>query len=109
MSCIFLRTSWRTRGIIAARSCCWPDRRVTGCPARSQQACGSGHSGRKKQNKSMILTTPELIATLQHEVRILLHLARKVEPPMLDYRPTPKQRSALELRSEERRVGKGWS
>src|SRR5438270_166286 len=74
MSCIFLRTSWRTRGIIAARSCCWPDRRVTGCPARSQQACGSGHSGRKKQNKSMILTTPELIATLQHEVRILLHL-----------------------------------
>jgi len=45
----------------------------------------------------MILTTPELIATLQHEVRILLHLASKVEPPMLDYRPTPKQRSALEL------------
>jgi len=45
----------------------------------------------------MILTTPELIATLQHEVRILLHLASKVEPAMLDYRPTPKQRSALEL------------
>src|SRR5438874_12367039 len=45
----------------------------------------------------MILTTPELIATLQHEVRILLHLASKVEPPMLDYRPTPKQRSTLEL------------
>ena len=45
----------------------------------------------------MILTTPELIATLQHEVRILLHLASKVEPAMLDYRPTPKQRSTLEL------------
>src|SRR5258708_38716655 len=45
----------------------------------------------------MILTTSELIATLQQEVRILLHLAGKVEASMLDYRPTPKQRSALEL------------
>src|SRR5437867_10205667 len=46
---------------------------------------------------SMVLTTSELIATLQHEVRILLHLASKVEPSMLGYRPTPKQRSTLEL------------
>ena len=45
----------------------------------------------------MVLTKPELIASLQHEVRILLHLAGKLEPAMLDYRPTPKQRSALEL------------
>ena len=45
----------------------------------------------------MILTTSELIATLQHEIRVLLHLASKVEPSMLDYRPTPKQRSTLEL------------
>ena len=29
--------------------------------------------------------------------RILLHLAGKVEPGMFDYRPTPKQRSTIEL------------
>ena len=45
----------------------------------------------------MILTTSELIATLQQEVSILLHLAGKVEGSMLRYRPTPKQRSTLEL------------
>jgi hypothetical protein len=45
----------------------------------------------------MILTKPELVGTLQQEVRILLHLAGKIDPSMLDYRPTPKQRSTLEL------------
>jgi hypothetical protein len=45
----------------------------------------------------MALTTSELIGSLQNEVRILLHLAGKLEPRMLDYRPTPKQRSAMEL------------
>ena len=45
----------------------------------------------------MVLTKSELIAQLQNEVRILVHLAGKVEPTMVDYRPTPKQRSTLEL------------
>jgi len=45
----------------------------------------------------MILTKSELIASLQKEVRILLHLAGKVDRAQLDYRPTPKQRSTLEL------------
>jgi hypothetical protein len=45
----------------------------------------------------MVLTKSELIAHLQNEVRILLHLAGKVEPQMHDYRPTPKQRSTIEL------------
>jgi len=45
----------------------------------------------------MVLTKPELIGSLQNEVRILLHLAGKVDRAMLDYRPTPKQRSTLEL------------
>jgi hypothetical protein len=45
----------------------------------------------------MVLTKPELIASFQNEVRILLHLAGKLAPADLDYRPTPKQRSALEL------------
>ena len=45
----------------------------------------------------MVLTKAELIAQLQNEVRILLHLASKAEPHMRDYRPTPKQRSTLEL------------
>jgi hypothetical protein len=45
----------------------------------------------------MVLTKPELIASLQNEVRILLHLASKVDRSQLDYRPTAKQRSTIEL------------
>ncbi len=45
----------------------------------------------------MVLSREELSRALQHEIKILLHLAGKLEPAMLDYRPTPKQRSALEL------------
>ena len=45
----------------------------------------------------MVLSKPELIAALQNEVRILLHLAGKVDRNKLDYRPTPKQRSTMEL------------
>lgn len=45
----------------------------------------------------MVLTKSELISSLQNEVRILLHLTTKVEGATLDYRPTPKQRSTLEL------------
>src|SRR5690348_12898558 len=45
----------------------------------------------------MVLTKSELIASLQNEVRILVHLAGKVEPQMRDYRPTPRQRSTFEL------------
>src|SRR4029434_3789054 len=46
---------------------------------------------------AMVLTKEELIASLQNEVRILLHLAGKIDRTKLDYRPTPKQRSTLEL------------
>jgi len=45
----------------------------------------------------MVLTKEELIAALQNEVRILMHLAGKVDKSKLDYRPTPKQRSTMEL------------
>jgi hypothetical protein len=45
----------------------------------------------------MVITKSELIAALQDEVRILLHLASKVDPAKLDYRPTEKQRSTIEL------------
>ena len=45
----------------------------------------------------MVLTKSELIGSLQHEVHILLHLAGKIDRATLDYRPTPKQRSMLEL------------
>ena len=44
----------------------------------------------------MVLTKQELIASLQNEVRILQHLCTKIEPSMLDYRPTPGQRSTIE-------------
>jgi len=45
----------------------------------------------------MVLTKSELIASLQQEVKILLHLAGKIDRSKLDYRPTPKQRSTIEL------------
>jgi len=45
----------------------------------------------------MVLTKDELISTLQNEVRLLLHLASKVDPAKLDYRPSAKQRTTLEL------------
>lgn len=45
----------------------------------------------------MVLTKAELLASLEHEVRILLHLATKIDREKLDYRPTPGQRSTLEL------------
>lgn len=45
----------------------------------------------------MVLTKDELIKSLQNEVHILTHLISKVEPSMVDYRPTPKQRSTIEL------------
>ena len=45
----------------------------------------------------MVLTKEELISSLQNEVRILLHLTSKIDRNHLDYRPTPKQRSTIEL------------
>jgi hypothetical protein len=45
----------------------------------------------------MVLTKAELVSSLQKEVRILLHLATKIDRMKLDYRPTPRQRSTLEL------------
>ena len=45
----------------------------------------------------MVLTKEELISALQHESRILVHLAGKVDRTTLDYRPTATQRSTLEL------------
>jgi hypothetical protein len=45
----------------------------------------------------MVLTKSELIGSLKHEVKILQHLAGKVDPAKQDYRPTPGQRSTLEL------------
>jgi hypothetical protein len=44
-----------------------------------------------------VLTKDELLTALRQEVRLILHLASKAEPQMLDYRPTPKQRSTIEL------------
>jgi hypothetical protein len=45
----------------------------------------------------MVLTKSELIGSLRNEVRILLHLAGKIDRAQLDYRPAAKQRSTLEL------------
>jgi hypothetical protein len=45
----------------------------------------------------MVLTKSELSDTLKKEVRILLHLMGKLDRAHLDYRPGPKQRSAIEV------------
>ncbi len=45
----------------------------------------------------MVLTKSELLGSLQHEVRILLHLAGKIDRAKIDYRPTAQQRSIIEL------------
>jgi hypothetical protein len=45
----------------------------------------------------MVLVKSELISQLQKEVDILLHLSKKIDRSQLDYRPTPKQRSTIEL------------
>ena len=45
----------------------------------------------------MVLTKSELVAALQNEARILHHLTGKIDRSKLDYRPTAKQRSTLEL------------
>ena len=45
----------------------------------------------------MVLTKQKLITCLQKEVHILVHLCGKVAPEAVDYRPTPKQRSTIEL------------
>jgi len=56
----------------------------------------------------MVLTKSELIAALQNEVRILLHLASKIDRARLDYRPTPKQRSTIELLRYLSVMGPRW-
>ena len=45
----------------------------------------------------MVLTRDELVSSLRHEVRVLLHLASKIDRSMLNYRPTSRQRSTIEL------------
>ncbi|MDZ4674376.1 MAG: hypothetical protein SGI84_07975 [Gemmatimonadota bacterium] len=45
----------------------------------------------------MILTKDELIAALQDDTRIVLHLIGKIDRSRLDYRPTPNQRSTIEV------------
>ena len=45
----------------------------------------------------MVLTKSELLTALQNESRILMHLIGKIDRSAIDYRPTPKQRSTLDL------------
>jgi hypothetical protein len=45
----------------------------------------------------VVLTKDELLAALRQEAHVILHLASKADATGLDYRPTPKQRSTIEL------------
>ncbi len=44
-----------------------------------------------------MITKEEYLRSFSKEIDIIKHLAEKVTPAMLDYRPTPKQRSTMEL------------
>ena len=44
-----------------------------------------------------MITREQLIASMRHEANVIKHLATKVPPSQLAWRPTPKQRSTLEL------------
>lgn len=44
-----------------------------------------------------MITKQQYIDSFIKEIEIVKHLAEKVTPAMLDYRPTPKQRSTFEL------------
>jgi hypothetical protein len=37
------------------------------------------------------------LSSLEHEIRVIRHLGKKITPDMLEYRPSPTQRSLLEL------------
>ena len=44
-----------------------------------------------------MITKEQLIESMKHEVSVIKHLATKVPESKLDWRPTPEQRSMLEL------------
>ena len=44
-----------------------------------------------------MITKEQLLASMRHETAIIKHLATKVPADSLDYRPSPPQRSMLEL------------
>ena len=45
----------------------------------------------------MVLAKDELIGLLTHEVNVLRHLITKIDASSVDFRPTEKQRSSIEL------------
>lgn len=44
-----------------------------------------------------MITRDQLLASMRHEVRVIQHLATKLPPGSLEWRPTPAQRSVVEL------------
>lgn len=44
-----------------------------------------------------MITKDQLLASMRHEVKIIQHLATKVPADTYDWRPTPAQRSTIEL------------
>src|SRR5687768_11562071 len=74
VACVIVRSS--SPGYSAHSPTAAPERVISCAPRFSLEA-------------SMVLTKPELLGSLQHEVRILLHLAGKIDRHKLDYRPTP--------------------
>jgi len=45
----------------------------------------------------MVLSKDELVGLLAHEVNILRHLITKIDASAVDFRPTPGQRSSIEV------------
>lgn len=45
----------------------------------------------------MVLSKDELVGLLAHEINVLRHLITKIDATSVDYRPTEKQRSSIEV------------
>jgi hypothetical protein len=45
----------------------------------------------------MVLSKDELVGLLAHELNVLRHLITKIDGDAIDFRPTPQQRSSIEL------------
>ncbi len=54
-----------------------------------------------------MFTLDQLQESILDETRIIKHLYTKIDPVKLDYRPTPKQRSTLELLQFMAQMGVG--
>lgn len=58
---------------------------------------GHGWPWSGRATEDGVITKEQLLASMRHETNVIKHLATKIRPDRLDWRPTPGQRSIAEL------------